>query len=507
MFQQFLSSVASEATAGIESLNLSNTEEIACRYYENFLPTVPDLSGLANLRALKLENFTFAAPMVRARLLQALDLDLSDINECVPDTLRPLLESHGSQINTLVLRKIRAWPTIQYRPSEAHSLRSLAVSLYSSFRWGRSPGGFEPLKRIIGILEMPNLERLEILGGFTGETREELDVDGWPAPLLPCLQTLRLQDICFSRANLALIQSISRGITHLELIDTHGHGYLLHSDLQWPHPREITVEPCDANAFVPWVARFVDLQSRAGTPTESSDIILRLLHPRKLTFNPKLRAPSMRWLWDGPSHTLFDNISPSGRGFYVGADKGPVDFERVQHPKWCECRHWENGTCACISPEPFFWNMRDEHAQWLDNEIMEAFAITGEVLRRKWLCQRKKEQRPSGQLEGRRKGRRSRGSIQEIVDEHQQEPVALGARLLEIKGCLENPRSIRDRLIVFSAIRKGIGAHTMGWRGLGGRLGSDESNETRTARFLGMGNPTVFGGAINDQSVRSHEAN
>ncbi|KAJ7617894.1 hypothetical protein FB45DRAFT_1063460 [Roridomyces roridus] len=398
-FEQFISSAPPGSTSSIESLHLSNAETWWCTYGE---PTSVSLPRLYHLRALKLDGFgsDLGVLLQPACMLQALDIDLQQ-EEVGFELLRPLLQNPATQLRTLVLRGFWLYPRIQHPPIEAYSLRCLAVSLYSARYWGSNDGGYAGFKTVTALFDMPNLERLEILGGFHGDDKTEkelMEVYGpavWNPPLLACLRELRLQDVCFSRANVELMHSVTRGISHLELIDTRGNQHLLHSGL-WPGLRDITVESVD-NA---WIVRFVSMRA-------VQDLVLRLLPTSTATilFQPE-RAPSIRWLCDGPSHTLFDNISPSGHGFYLDAADGPVDFEYgIVHPRWCGCREREDDCPHCGA----MWGSLqwDEYAAEMELEINEAFKTMASIRRERqrrvaWRKKRPDDRarRRSGQIDG-----------------------------------------------------------------------------------------------------------
>ncbi|KAJ7617921.1 hypothetical protein FB45DRAFT_1103242 [Roridomyces roridus] len=390
-FEQFISSAPPSSTSRIESLHLSNAETCWCTYDE---PTSVPPPRLYKLRALKLDGLSWDAGVLLQpiRMLRALDIDLRDQEEAGLEILRPLLENPTAQLRTLVLRGF-SLHRIQHPPIEAHSLRSLAVNLYSAGYWGSNDRG-AGFKTITALLVMPNLERLELLGGFRGLYRAEEEpmgfygpTDVWNPPLFQaCLRELRIQGVRFSPANVELI----------------------HSAGLWPRLRDITVESVDEDTR--WLGGFVSMRG-------AHDLVVRLLPSSTITDLVQRGGPSIRWLWDGPSHNLFDNISPSGHGFYLDGADGPVDFEYVVHPRWCVCHEQKTDS------ESWRWEgvWEDDHAyddEQLDAEISEAFKMMGGIRRERRVAFEKRDDherrlsRVSGKINGNGRRRRRRGRIE-----------------------------------------------------------------------------------------------
>jgi hypothetical protein len=101
------------------------------------------------------------------------------------------------------------------------------VPFYYRNYYSADTGGFDTFTNAFSL---PNLEYLEILGGFTGASEEEHGIivpEEWEVPLFSHLRTLRLEDVGFGRNGLAFLQCLSRNITSLQLIYTEGNSHLL----------------------------------------------------------------------------------------------------------------------------------------------------------------------------------------------------------------------------------------------------------------------------------------
>ncbi|KAJ7802665.1 hypothetical protein B0H14DRAFT_2891380 [Mycena olivaceomarginata] len=313
------------------------------------------------------------------RAVRSLDIDCnwSDIGP-----LRPLF-GPCSPLTTLVMRNFSSQYVDGLDPVDCSTIRSFAVSFSRPFYFYNDRLRFETLTNALRLL---NIEYLEILGGFTGARIEERLIEipeDWEAPLFPHLRTLRLEDVGFSRAGLAFIQSFSRKITTLQLINTTGNERLLVQPGGWPALRALAVE---ARAAVPpaWIASFVALRSALGGP------ILDLALP---PWGPALAACDspktvIQWQRSGPSPALMDGVY--GPGFYIDEyDMRPADFAHVQYPKVRNC-----GCGIDWSAYPA-WKL-DLDMELLEEEIERDFKAEGEVVRAKWTQRGARKQRRRG---------------------------------------------------------------------------------------------------------------
>ncbi|KAJ7628993.1 hypothetical protein FB45DRAFT_1080507 [Roridomyces roridus] len=347
-FRHFLSNAPHDAIARLESLHLYCTDQI--HYNLDDVQTL-QLVGLNNLRTLKTNVMWDLSIASQATMLQVLDIDIkhSQVGR-LWDRIEQLLSATPS-LDTLVLRNF--CPKIEYQPhsrTAAPGLRSLALSFAQPlYSWDEGPTGFRcgGFETLTSLFSLPNLERLELIGGFEGGAEEtrylaeqarylagelapepgrlsmldlgllaQWDAQSW----VPRLRELRLDNVRFTPDNLAFIQSFTRGITQLELIYTWANEYLLNADLQWPAVRELTVEAFEEGVTPWWLPTLVELR-RAYVPLE--EVVVTLLPPQqhRLVVNP---TPAIRYLCDGPSRSLLDGA------FYWSEESGLVeDFEPV----------------------------------------------------------------------------------------------------------------------------------------------------------------------------------
>jgi hypothetical protein len=279
-------------------------------------------------------------------------------------------------------------------PIEASTIQSLAVSFSRPFFYRRyygddMLGGFET---VTNTFSFPSLEYLEIVGGFTEGIAADRNItvpEEWEAPLFPHLHTLRLEDVGFGRKGLAFIQSLSRGITSLQLIYTTGNQFLLQErggDAPWPVLRALTVETLtqtqDISTATPeWLALFITKRASLGPHGRILELTLPSW-PEGVSFTIQ-SPPRVRRLCDGPSPALMDGVP--GYGFYVDEyDMRAKDFEHVETPEWRPC-----GCC---------WTWYENLLEWeveVDKEIAEAFKMSGELVRTKGVLKelRKKRRR------------------------------------------------------------------------------------------------------------------
>ncbi|KAJ6556280.1 hypothetical protein B0H19DRAFT_1235506 [Mycena capillaripes] len=163
------------------------------------------------------------------------------------------------------------------RPVDASTIRSFAVSFRLQFYSQQFdiPGGFESIR---DIFSMPNLEYLEILGGFT-----DTHLPGRPP---------------------------TRNGPHYARSD-------------------------DEVSELLWLAPFVTTRAAHEIRIEELTLLPLSKNNKCLTLDP---APAIRWLCGGPSAVLLDDVSGSGGGFYIDkVDGHVVDFEHVERPQLWRC--------------------------------------------------------------------------------------------------------------------------------------------------------------------------
>ncbi|KAJ7796021.1 hypothetical protein B0H14DRAFT_3552624 [Mycena olivaceomarginata] len=196
------------------------------------------------------------------RTLQALDISFESGNWAAPAFRRIL--GGSSLLETLVIRGFYPEIAPVSDPIDAPTIKSLAVSFRVPFYYrnyySADTGGFDTFTNAFSL---PNLEYLEILGGFTGASEEEHGIivpEEWEVPLFSHLRTLRLEDVGFGRNGLAFLQCLSRNITSLQLIYTEGNSHLLQqhgNEVAWPALRALTVETWDGSPNPRWLGQFL----------------------------------------------------------------------------------------------------------------------------------------------------------------------------------------------------------------------------------------------------------
>ncbi|KAJ6522045.1 hypothetical protein B0H19DRAFT_1348690 [Mycena capillaripes] len=300
-------------------------------------PFVPSLRLNAGLESDDLTAF---------RAIRSLDIDYGRTNmfEDLRSSEFRQLFAPSSALTTLVIRNF--WPQ-SYRlsdPIDCSTILSFAVSFIGPFysypaynhAYYNCHGIFEGFESLTNAFTLPNLEHLEILGGFSGSPEEDclLQVpEDWEAPLFPHLRTLRLESMTFGRRELAFIQSISRNITTLRLVHTTGNYRLLTHPAAWPDLRSLTVEMHAKGVPDPvWLAPFV--AKRATLGMHISDVALppwlRHMDPILTASNAGLAIHSQR---HAPS--LMDGVYR--HGFYFDeSNMRAVDFELAEIPEQWE---------------------------------------------------------------------------------------------------------------------------------------------------------------------------
>jgi hypothetical protein len=358
-------------------------------YWEE-LPPLPQLLGIPSLRSFRTNCRLDLVDFTAFRAVQSLDIDCGE-RRCHLHTLRPIL-GPSSPLRTLVIRNFYPQLPPLADPIEASTIQSLAVSFsttvfYRHYSYDEL-GGFETFTNTFSF---PSLEYLEIVGGFTGGIAQDRSItvlEEWEAPLFPHLCTLRLEDVGFSRKGLAFIQSLSRGITALQLIYTTGNQHLLEErggDAPWPALRALTVETQiqDISTATPkWLALFIAKRASLGPHGRILELTLPSW-PEGVSLTVEW-PPRVRRLCDGPSPAHMDGVP--GHGFYVDEyDMRAKDFEHVETP--------EPQGCACC--RSLYEDLLDWEGREVDKEVAEAFEMSGELVRTKgiWRELRKKRRR------------------------------------------------------------------------------------------------------------------
>ncbi|KAJ6568808.1 hypothetical protein B0H19DRAFT_1133981 [Mycena capillaripes] len=352
-------------------------------YYDpwQYLPPLPQLFGCTTFRSLRtntrldLSDSTFGA-------LQCLDISFGWSGRFTCDVQQILGAS--SPLRTLVIRNFYPEIAAADDPINAPTIRSLAISFTTPFFHGNYYGGFNAFTNAFSF---PNLEYLEIIGGFSGTLEQDSEItvpEEWHAPLFPHLRTLRLEHVGFGRNGLAFIQSLSSNITALHLIYTTGNERLLEQrgdDIAWPALRVLTVQPLRRDPNPRWLGLFLGLRSRLDLtiPPWLSGVTLPAESPHKL-----------HWLSQGPSLGLMDGVDERGPKFYIDDYYLRAnDFEKIEMPKLgskAKCRGCWRGSHE---------QELEESLDRLEEEIAEAFRVGLELVRTKshWRESRKERQR------------------------------------------------------------------------------------------------------------------
>ncbi|KAJ7451208.1 hypothetical protein B0H11DRAFT_2289048 [Mycena galericulata] len=372
------------------------------------LPWLPTLFGSEAFRSLRMNaGFAPSDALVYPesfRAVHTLDIDAREILDFETQGFRRLF-GPTSTLETLVVRKFyplispnRNWSVHPIgTPIDACTIRSFAVSFaapfYNDFGTYCDCEGFETVAKIFSL---PNLEYLEILGGFTGSYAEERNIvvpEKWEAPLFPHLRTLRLEDVCFGPRNLELIQSFSPGITDLQLIYTTENRHLLGqrgAEPPWPCVRSLTVEvhPRDRTAVPSWLAPFLSMRDASlGNNADMSSITQLTVNPFLLEGGLVGLAAANTHLMHNPSPALMDGLP--GHAFYSDEfDMRAAAFEYVVEPVYRGC-----ACCLRLFEWEADWRVATD-AERLEEEIEEDFRGSKEVTRAKGIC--RELRRPTG---------------------------------------------------------------------------------------------------------------
>jgi hypothetical protein len=331
-FNKFVAQ-APVAPSRLESAHLSVMES----YDEHSSPVQLFLRGAFRSLRLNMELDTdgFAA----FRGIRSLDINCRDNYFTIQSPEFRELVGVASQLTTLVFRNFNPYPRQGTDPDpdpmDCPTIQSFAISFDRPFYYHYSSehpnviGGFDTFT---SAFTLPNIEHLEIVGGFSGDYIEDRLMQvpqDWEAPLFPRLRTLRLEDMSFGRTGLALIQSFSKNITTLQLIYTRQNPHLLAHPRGWPSLRALTIEKHREVAAPGWLGPFVAMRAAMGASI--SDLTLPKWDGVSIALVEDERAPTIHWQGTGPSHALMDGVQ--GPGFYLDeCDMRPADFAYVKFP-------------------------------------------------------------------------------------------------------------------------------------------------------------------------------
>ncbi|KAJ7300828.1 hypothetical protein DFH08DRAFT_997652 [Mycena albidolilacea] len=282
-----------------------------------------------------------------------------------------------STVTTLIIRDFHQAldnnSIANFAPIDCSTIRSFSISFSPSFYhpWPEDYPDYGGFEAVADTFNLPNIEYLEIRGGFTGIPYNRFRIpEDWEAPLFPHLRTLRLEDVEFGRAGLSVIQSFSRDITALQLINTAENQHLLVQPGAWPALRALTVE---APEVPEWIAPFVAMRSALGRPI--LDLTLSLCDrdfARTLAARNARSALAIHLQHSGPSPALRDGVY--GPGFYVNeCNMRPADFKqsvRVRTGHYC-VPGWELSLCPECRLE--------QDKERVEEEIEGDFKFEGEV--------------------------------------------------------------------------------------------------------------------------------
>ncbi|KAJ7174095.1 hypothetical protein C8R43DRAFT_977064 [Mycena crocata] len=368
--------------------------------------------AISNLRVLRLNFPLHRDDWIGFKALRTLDIYLSrayGINSQSPEFRR--IFGPSSTITTLILRdfypiSLHPVSALDLGPINACTIRSFAVSFnlpfYHRYTYFPLTDGFESLT---SVFSFPNLESLEVLGGFSGARAEALAMrvpEEWEMSPFPHLRTLRLEDVGFSAMGVAFIQSFSRSISRLELIHTTGNHHLLSAGL-WPELRGLTVETRSGRSGTSdtqWLTSFIAMRVLTVSPIQDLVLSPWLLGPNasQIVVDP---PPQIRWLHSAPSPALIDGAATQAEFYIDEYDGRAVDFAYVPAPRagcFCGCDY-----SVCSDWYGYGeWNLERDLEQ-TDAAIEEDFKRAAEVVRAKgvWWDARR-EKRRDGKVRGKR---------------------------------------------------------------------------------------------------------
>ncbi|KAJ7821682.1 hypothetical protein B0H14DRAFT_2599053 [Mycena olivaceomarginata] len=377
-------------------------------YYSNPTPqpsVLPwQLFRSTSLRSLRVNGMRLdLSDSTAFRTLRSLDISFETGNWAAPAFRRIL--GGSSLLETLVIRGFYPEIAPVGDPLDVPTIKSLAVSFKVPFYYrnyySADTGGFDTFTNAFSL---PNLEYLEILGGFTGASEEEHGIivpEEWE--MLALVATAWHSFNVSAATSPPCSSSIPGGNSHL--LQQRG------DEVAWPALRALTVETRDGSPNPRWLGQFLAVRP-----------ILELTIPRwpsGVTL-PAKSPPKLRWLNEGPSPALMDGADFGSKFYIDDYDMRPRDFVELEvpEPDWLEDYLYYD--------EPWEWRMwqvdwmmADIYEQ-LDAELAQVFGDSVELLRAKGLCrelrkQRRKDSKVRRERTRRQKSVRQRGMLGRIL--------------------------------------------------------------------------------------------
>ncbi|KAJ7159754.1 hypothetical protein C8R46DRAFT_1287356 [Mycena filopes] len=365
------------APSRLESLHLDEVKS----YDEQPINLGVFLAG-GHLRSLRVATNLEARTVASFNTLHSLDIQCTwERQVYFPEFLHMLGSTPA--LTTLVLRGFYGFygpHTLDHDKPHiiARSIRSLSIRFGRNF-WCNKHGMYKlNLDTLTSRISFPNLESLEIVGGFSGNDDEEKYLrvpEPWEAsPFGPHLRTLRLESVGFSRRGLAQIQSFSPDITCLHLIHITWNPHFIaqgSANDAWPALRALTVEP--TGDYAPqWVAAF--LATRAVHPQRRIAELTLSPWERGIALDgvPPDSQPVIYLQHNGPSSGLADSAF-GGTTFYLDPNSmRALDFEDLRDVSR-EWRALDTGDVMDVWP-----------AWWEEKEVEQEDLEIEERLRMRW---------------------------------------------------------------------------------------------------------------------------
>ncbi|KAJ7721408.1 hypothetical protein B0H14DRAFT_2642438 [Mycena olivaceomarginata] len=362
---------ASGSASELQAAHISLVDHYSWNEVKALPPFAKLFSGPA-LCLLRANTRTHLTDLVALRAVNSLDIDFGQGRNYRPHEFCQIF-GPSSPLKTLVIRRFSPDISAHGRAHRGFYNNILGCqfqwAILLSFR--RHNGGLETLT---DMFTFPNLETLEIIGGYTEQFCNYSSVivpEEWEAPLFPHLRTLRLED--------------------LELVNTTGNRCLSEQysgSCIWPALRaltlDLTLETCaEEVAESRWLGPSLVKCASLG----ADRCILKLkLSPwlAHVALSTEFR-PEIHWLCDGPPPGLMDGNT--GHDFYIDDyTMRTQDFEPVNcpYPPEC-CDHDDYYSCYTMDV--------NEDLRQVDNEIADTFKVTCELVRTKgmWRELRKKK--------------------------------------------------------------------------------------------------------------------